>query len=102
MKPFRPAQSRPSPRVSPCTMRSGRTDWREWTHRRMDSTIREQRDIYKCAHTHPTHLITQAFTATEIAEAIKLPASTAGARPGGGYNGHTRHNVKAIYQKYLG
>jgi alkyl sulfatase BDS1-like metallo-beta-lactamase superfamily hydrolase len=42
------------------------------------------------------------LTATEIAEAIKLPASLDGAWHGRGYYGHIRHNVKAIYQKYLG
>jgi len=33
---------------------------------------------------------------------IKLPASLEGAWHGRGYYGHIRHNVKAIYQKYLG
>ena len=42
------------------------------------------------------------LTATEIAETIKLPASLDGAWHGRGYYGHIRHNVKAIYQKYLG
>jgi alkyl sulfatase BDS1-like metallo-beta-lactamase superfamily hydrolase len=42
------------------------------------------------------------LTATEIAEAIRLPASLEGAWHGRGYYGHIRHNVKAIYQKYLG
>jgi alkyl sulfatase BDS1-like metallo-beta-lactamase superfamily hydrolase len=42
------------------------------------------------------------LTATEIAETIKLPASLDGAWHARGYYGHIRHNVKAIYQKYLG
>jgi alkyl sulfatase BDS1-like metallo-beta-lactamase superfamily hydrolase len=42
------------------------------------------------------------LTATEIAETIRLPASLEGAWHGRGYYGHIRHNVKAIYQKYLG
>jgi alkyl sulfatase BDS1-like metallo-beta-lactamase superfamily hydrolase len=42
------------------------------------------------------------MTATEIAETIKLPASLEGAWHARGYYGHIRHNVKAIYQKYLG
>ncbi len=42
------------------------------------------------------------LTAAEIAEAIKLPASLDGAWHARGYYGHIRHNVKAIYQKYLG
>src|SRR5260370_3912219 len=43
-----------------------------------------------------------ALTATEIAETIRLPKSLDGAWHGRGYYGHIRHNVKAIYQKYLG
>jgi alkyl sulfatase BDS1-like metallo-beta-lactamase superfamily hydrolase len=42
------------------------------------------------------------LTASEIAETIKLPASLDGAWHARGYYGHIRHNVKAIYQKYLG
>jgi alkyl sulfatase BDS1-like metallo-beta-lactamase superfamily hydrolase len=42
------------------------------------------------------------LTATEIAETIRLPKSLDGAWHGRGYYGHIRHNVKAIYQKYLG
>jgi alkyl sulfatase BDS1-like metallo-beta-lactamase superfamily hydrolase len=42
------------------------------------------------------------LTAAEIAETIRLPASLEGAWHGRGYYGHIRHNVKAIYQKYLG
>jgi alkyl sulfatase BDS1-like metallo-beta-lactamase superfamily hydrolase len=42
------------------------------------------------------------LTATEIAETIALPKSLDGAWHGRGYYGHIRHNVKAIYQKYLG
>ena len=42
------------------------------------------------------------MTASEIAETIRLPKSLEGAWHGRGYYGHIRHNVKAIYQKYLG
>ena len=49
---------------------------------------------------HPT--IAPALTAAEIAETIRLPKSLDGAWHGRGYYGHIRHNVKAIYQKYLG
>jgi len=42
------------------------------------------------------------LTAAEIAETIRLPRSLEGAWHTRGYYGHIRHNVKAIYQKYLG
>jgi alkyl sulfatase BDS1-like metallo-beta-lactamase superfamily hydrolase len=64
--------------------------------------IRQQRDLYKFAHDQTIRLMNHGLTAAEIAEAIRLPASLEGAWHGRGYYGHIRHNVKAIYQKYLG
>src|SRR5258707_8106242 len=64
--------------------------------------IRQQRDLYKLAHDQTIRLMNHGLTATEIAENIKLPASLDGAWHARGYYGHIRHNVKAIYQKYLG
>ena len=64
--------------------------------------IRQQRDLYKFAHDQTIRLMNHGLTAAEIAEAIRLPASLDGAWHGRGYYGHIRHNVKAIYQKYLG
>ena len=64
--------------------------------------IRQQRDLYKFAHDQTIRLMNHGLTAAEIAETISLPASLDGAWHGRGYYGHIRHNVKAIYQKYLG
>jgi alkyl sulfatase BDS1-like metallo-beta-lactamase superfamily hydrolase len=64
--------------------------------------IRQQRDLYKFAHDQTIRLMNHGLTAAEIAETIKLPASLEGAWHTRGYYGHLRHNVKAIYQKYLG
>jgi alkyl sulfatase BDS1-like metallo-beta-lactamase superfamily hydrolase len=71
-------------------------------HERIDTMIRQQRDLYKFAHDQTIRLMNHGLTAAEIAEAIRLPASLEGAWHGRGYYGHIRHNVKAIYQKYLG
>jgi alkyl sulfatase BDS1-like metallo-beta-lactamase superfamily hydrolase len=64
--------------------------------------IRQQRDLYKFAHDQTIRLMNHGLTASEIAEAIRLPKSLDGAWHTRGYYGHIRHNVKAIYQKYLG
>jgi alkyl sulfatase BDS1-like metallo-beta-lactamase superfamily hydrolase len=64
--------------------------------------IRQQRDLYKFSHDQTIRLMNHGLTATEIAETIKLPASLEAAWHTRGYYGHIRHNVKAIYQKYLG
>jgi len=80
----------------------GQHHWPVWGHERIDTMIRQQRDLYKFAHDQTIRLMNHGLTATEIAEVIKLPASLEGAWHGRGYYGHIRHNVKAIYQKYLG
>ena len=80
----------------------GQHHWPVWGKQRIDTMIRQQRDLYKFAHDQTIRLMNHGLTATEIAETIKLPASHEGAWHGRGYYGHIRHNVKAIYQKYLG
>jgi alkyl sulfatase BDS1-like metallo-beta-lactamase superfamily hydrolase len=80
----------------------GQHHWPVWGKNRIDTMIRQQRDLYKFAHDQTIRLMNHGLTATEIAETIKLPASLDGAWHARGYYGHIRHNVKAIYQKYLG
>jgi alkyl sulfatase BDS1-like metallo-beta-lactamase superfamily hydrolase len=80
----------------------GQHHWPVWGAARIDTMIRQQRDLYKFAHDQTIRLMNHGLTATEIAETIKLPASLDGAWHARGYYGHIRHNVKAIYQKYLG
>jgi alkyl sulfatase BDS1-like metallo-beta-lactamase superfamily hydrolase len=80
----------------------GQHHWPVWGRDRIDTMIRQQRDLYKFAHDQTIRLMNHGLTASEIAETIKLPASLDGAWHARGYYGHIRHNVKAIYQKYLG
>ena len=80
----------------------GQHHWPVWGRERIDTMIRQQRDLYKFAHDQTIRLMNHGLTAAEIAETIQLPKSLDGAWHGRGYYGHIRHNVKAIYQKYLG
>src|SRR5215813_9986244 len=80
----------------------GQHHWPVWGRERIDTMVRQQRDLYKFAHDQTIRLMNHGLTATEIAETIRLPKSLDGAWHGRGYYGHIRHNVKAIYQKYLG
>ncbi|WP_454630594.1 alkyl/aryl-sulfatase [Bradyrhizobium cenepequi] len=80
----------------------GQHHWPVWGRERIDTMIRQQRDLYKFAHDQTIRLMNHGLTASEIAETIRLPKSLEGAWHGRGYYGHVRHNVKAIYQKYLG
>src|SRR3954463_11719226 len=80
----------------------GQHHWPVWGRERIGTMIRQQRDLYKFVHDQTIRLMNHGLTAAEIAETIQLPESLEGAWHGRGYYGHIRHNVKAIYQKYLG
>jgi alkyl sulfatase BDS1-like metallo-beta-lactamase superfamily hydrolase len=80
----------------------GQHHWPVWGRERIGTMIRQQRDLYKFAHDQTVRLMNHGLTAAEIAETIRLPKSLEEAWHGRGYYGHIRHNVKAIYQKYLG
>jgi alkyl sulfatase BDS1-like metallo-beta-lactamase superfamily hydrolase len=80
----------------------GQHHWPVWGRERIDTMIRQQRDLYKFTHDQTIRLMNHGLTASEIAETIRLPQSLEGAWHTRGYYGHVRHNVKAIYQKYLG
>ena len=64
------------------------------------STI--QRDLYGYLHDQTLRMLNQGLTGTEIAEAIELPPALERAWSTHGYYGSVSHNVKAIYQRYLG
>ena len=79
----------------------GQHHWPVWGAR-VAQMIAQQRDLYKFAHDQTLRLMNHGLTAAEIAETIRLPATLERAWHARGYYGHLRHNVKAIYQKYLG
>jgi alkyl sulfatase BDS1-like metallo-beta-lactamase superfamily hydrolase len=66
------------------------------------SYLKKQRDIYKFLHDQTLHLVNQGYTPLEIAEMIKLPDSLSKEFYNRGYYGTVSHNVKAIYQRYIG
>jgi alkyl sulfatase BDS1-like metallo-beta-lactamase superfamily hydrolase len=76
--------------------------WPVWGRERVAGMLRQQRDLYKYLHDQTLRLMNHGLTAAEIAERIELPASLASQWHARGYYGSLRHNVKAIYQKYLG
>lgn len=80
----------------------GQHNWPVWGHDRITQFIKTHRDVYKYTHDQTVRLINAGLTPREIADTIKLPKSLGehfGAR---GYYGALRHNVKAVYQFYLG
>jgi alkyl sulfatase BDS1-like metallo-beta-lactamase superfamily hydrolase len=76
--------------------------WPVFGKERIRNFLINQRDLYKYEHDQTVRLMNQGFTAPEIAEQLKLPASLANEWENRDYYGTVRHNAKAIYQKYLG
>lgn len=76
--------------------------WPTWGTERLTRFLSEQRDLYGYLHDQTLRLLNQGLTGPEIAERIELPPALASAWHTRGYYGSVSHNVKAIYQRYMG
>jgi alkyl sulfatase BDS1-like metallo-beta-lactamase superfamily hydrolase len=77
-------------------------NWPIWGRDRIAEFISKQRDVYRYTHDQAVRLINAGYTANEIAQRVQLPKSLASYFATRGYYGDLRHNVKAVYQFYLG
>jgi len=77
-------------------------NWPRWGNEQIITFLEQQRDLYKYTHDQTLRLLNKGYTPAEIAETIKLPDSLAGQWYTRNYYGTLKHNVKAVYQKYLG
>jgi alkyl sulfatase BDS1-like metallo-beta-lactamase superfamily hydrolase len=80
----------------------GQHNWPVWGHQRIAEFITKHRDVYKYTHDQTVRLINAGYTPREIADMVKLPKSLESYFGARGYYGDLRHNVKAVYQFYLG
>ena len=76
--------------------------WPTWGHERAIRFLVEQRDLYAYLHDQTLRRMNQGLTGIEIAEEIQLPPALENAWHARGYYGSVSHNVKAIYQRYMG
>ncbi|WEX05181.1 alkyl sulfatase dimerization domain-containing protein [Rhodococcus sp. RCBS9] len=76
--------------------------WPTWGTERLTEFLSLQRDLYGYLHDQTLRRINQGWTGLEIAESIELPTALAQAWHTHGYYGSVSHNVKAIYQRYMG
>lgn len=76
--------------------------WPRWGAGRIQELLRGQRDLYRFLHDQTLRLANQGYSGPEIAERLTLPKSLGSQWFARGTYGTLRHNVKAIYQKYLG
>ena len=69
---------------------------------RVVELLKKHRDMYKFINDQSLRLLNQGYTAGEIAETLRMPASLEKEWSTRGYYGTLSHNAKAVYQKYLG
>ena len=80
----------------------GQHHWPVWGRETVRDYLAKQRDLYKYVHDQTLRMMNHGMTAPEIAEELKLPDSLAQVWQNRDYYGAVKHNVKAIYQRYLG
>ena len=76
--------------------------WPTWGRDRVIEFLGLQRDLYAYLHDQTMRLINRGHTGAEIAEQFQLPPALQRAWHAHGYYGSVSHNVKAIYQRYMG
>ena len=76
--------------------------WPTWGTPNIIEFLSVQRDLYAYLHDQTLRLINQGYIHSEIAEMIELPPDLDRQWHTHGYYGSTNHNVKAIYQRYIG
>jgi linear primary-alkylsulfatase len=76
--------------------------WPTWGRERAVEYLSLHRDLYGYLHDQTLRMLNQGLTGPEIAELMVLPPALENAWHARGYYGSVSHNVKAIYQRYLG
>jgi alkyl sulfatase BDS1-like metallo-beta-lactamase superfamily hydrolase len=76
--------------------------WPRWGGERIVEYLRKQRDLYAYIHDQTLRLLNKGLTGREIAETLELPPALADEWHCRGYYGSLHHNVKAVYQRYMG
>ena len=76
--------------------------WPTWGHDEVIRYLTLQRDLYAYLHDQTLRMLNAGMVGSEIAEAMQLPPALEQAWHARGYYGSVSHNVKAIYQRYMG
>lgn len=76
--------------------------WPTWGRENVVAFLAAQRDLYAYMHDQTLRMLNSGLTGPEIAEEMKLPPALEKSWHARGYYGSLSHNVKAIYQRYLG
>ena len=77
-------------------------NWPRWGNENVLTFLADQRDMYQYLNDQTLRLINHGYTGIEIAEMLTLPESLNQQWYTHGYYGTLNHNIKAIYQRYIG
>jgi alkyl sulfatase BDS1-like metallo-beta-lactamase superfamily hydrolase len=76
--------------------------WPTWGQQRVVTFLEHQRDMYKYLHDQTLRLANHGYTMLEIAEMLEIPDALGKQWYNRGYYGSVSHDIKAIYNLYLG
>lgn len=76
--------------------------WPVWGPENVVSYLRTQRDMYRYLNDQTLRLLNQGYTGIEIAETFQMPPGLVQDWSCRGYYGSVSHNVKAVYDRYMG
>ncbi len=76
--------------------------WPTWGQDNIVEYLSVQRDLYAYLHDQTLRQLNQGYTGIEIAETFQMPPALEQAWHTHGYYGSVSHNVKAVYQRYMG
>ena len=76
--------------------------WPTWGNAEVTQLIKVQRDTYKFMHDQTLHYANMGYTMDELPGLVTLPQSLASQWASRGYYGTQSHDVRAVYNFYLG
>ena len=77
-------------------------NWPRWGRDESVAVLVNQRDLYRFINDQTLRLINHGYTPLEIADQLQLPESLSEHWYTHGYYGTLSHNVRAVYQRYMG
>ena len=80
----------------------GTHHWPAWGNTRCVEILEKQRDMYRFFNDQVIRMINEGMNMEEIAEEFELPQNLGREFYNRGYYGTINHNVKAVYQRYVG
>ncbi|HVI48073.1 MAG TPA: alkyl sulfatase dimerization domain-containing protein [Chitinophaga sp.] len=76
--------------------------WPVWGKKNIRKLLLVQRDMYRYIHDQTLRWANQGYTPLEMADSIRMPKSLDTIFANRGYYGTLNHNIKSVYDYYLG